>query len=1135
MTDGRRDSGPWNGIIGDPGAEDASYRRGGFIEGLDRFDAKFFGIRTIEARMMDPRQRMLLETSWHALEDAGIDPAPLKGSRAGVFAGLGGSEYRDLIAASGKDDSYLGTAASVAIGRIAFALGLMGPAVPLDMTCAASLVAVHQAAASLRQGEVDLALAGGVHVLLSPPVMRFMREYGMLSKTGQCRTFDAAADGFVRGEGCGMVVLKRLSDAEADGDRIWGVVQGSAVNQNGAAAALTVPNGTAQERLFEEALSQAGIAPSELDYLEVHGTGSELGDPIEVRAVAEVYGRGRDRERPLLLGTVKTNIGHLEAAAGVAGLIKVLLAMQRGVIPKQLHFENPNPHVEWDKLPVRVTSEPTAWPTAPDRPPTAGVSAFGISGTNAHLLVEGYRAPEGDAGGDGKTRLLPLSGKSDRALRDLADGYLSWLDEQVESTASDGNAAASLLADMAWTASTGRSHFEHRAGVIFTDAASLREGLTNVARDGGTPGAAIRGQTGRRNQCRGRPGGGRRASRRPGLRGRRRTRLPGSLRGRDEATDLAAGLPVPAPKLLVQRVITAAARGTSRAPLRTRRETAAGAHAGSRPAACAAHRSHPDPDPDRGDARGRSDGRLPDLGGLCRGGGLRRDHGAAGAPLPAYRLRPRARHEQRGGLHLAVRGGDPARRSGAARDPRGRLRAAAVRAVGANRALQADSHSDRFGNRAHARARHGHAGRLRNAHDRAKRRPGGGRNVKRRRHCPRHRRHRAQGHGSNATVGARHRSGRGHAGRGVVRALRHRSHSRRPWIGIPELEWPGLDLGFGADFWSMIPAFLLLSLIVTLRSISSCVAIQSVSWRDERAVDFRAVQGGINAEGISNLLCGLLGTVPNTTYSISVSLTELTGVAARGIGIATGAIFLLVAFLPKALAVVLAIPAPVVGGYLGVLMAMLFLVGIKVMLQEGLDYRKGLIVGVSFWIGLGFQNGMIFPELVSELAGGLFANAMTTGGLVAIVMTVFVEMTEARRSRMEAELDPASLPRIGEFLRAFAARSGWGDAMADRLEAVGEEALHSLVRPDSGGEAPGRRLRLVAYRRNGGAVLEFAVAPLGQNIQDRLALLGNPADDSASTEQEVSLRLLRHLASSVRHQQYHDVDIVTVQVQAPAR
>ena len=518
VTDGRREPGPWSGIIGDPGAEDASYRRGGFIEGLDRFDAKFFGIRTIEARMMDPRQRMLLETSWHALEDAGIDPAPLKGGRAGVFAGLGSSEYRDLISAAGQDDSYLGTAASVAIGRVAFALGLMGPAVPLDMTCAASLVAVHQAAASLRQGEVDLALAGGVHVILSPPVMRFMREYGMLSRTGQCRTFDAAADGFVRGEGCGMVVLKRLSDAEADGDRIWGVIQGSAVNQNGAAAALTVPNGTAQERLFEEALSQAGIAPSELDYLEVHGTGSELGDPIEVRAVAEVYGRGRDRERPLLLGTVKTNIGHLESAAGVAGLIKVLLAMRRGVIPKHLHFENPNPHIEWDKLPVRVTAEQTAWPPVTDRQPIAGISAFGISGTNAHLLVEGYATQADDPAGNGaerspagsawrvpvrlpealgdsrpaedrfeprRVRLLPLSGKSAGALRELADRYLGWLDAHAERAALEGGAGASRLADMAWTAAVGRSHFEHRAGVVFEDAVTLREGLGRVADKGG--------------------------------------------------------------------------------------------------------------------------------------------------------------------------------------------------------------------------------------------------------------------------------------------------------------------------------------------------------------------------------------------------------------------------------------------------------------------------------------------------------------------------------------------------------------------------------------------------------------------------------------------------------------------------
>ena len=520
VTDGRLDPGPWRGVVGDPSARDSAYRRGGFVEGLDRFDAKFFGIMPIEARMMDPRQRMLLETSWHALEDAGIDPGPLKGSRGGVFAGLGGSEYRDLIAASGLDDSYLGTAASVATGRITYVLGLMGPAVPLDMTCASSLVALHQAAASLRQGEVDLALAGGVHAILSPAVMGFMREYGMLSGSGRCRTFDAAADGFVRGEGCGMVVLKRLSDAEADGDRIWGVVRGSAVNQNGASAALTVPNGTAQEQLFEEALARAGIAPAEMDYLEVHGTGSELGDPIEIRAAAQVYGRGRDLERPLLLGTVKTNIGHLESAAGVAGLIKVLLAMNRSVIPKHLHFDSPNPHIEWDKLPVRVATEATGWPRAPGRPPRAGISAFGISGTNAHLVVEGYGTSEGESGGGGAgplpagarqpvtvrlpasdeelepaddelrvrgTRLLPLSAKSERALSELAGHYLAWLDLHAQEIASASGGAEAPLSDMAWTAAVGRSHFKHRRGLVFHDAVSLREGLRSLVDEGGCP------------------------------------------------------------------------------------------------------------------------------------------------------------------------------------------------------------------------------------------------------------------------------------------------------------------------------------------------------------------------------------------------------------------------------------------------------------------------------------------------------------------------------------------------------------------------------------------------------------------------------------------------------------------------
>ena len=516
VTEGRRDSGPWSGILGDPAAKESVYRRGGFIEELDRFDAGFFGIRPIEARMMDPRQGLLLETSWQALEDAGMDPSPLKGTRTGVYVGLGGSEYRDLVAASGQDDSYLGTAPSVAIGRVAFALGLMGPAVPLDMTCASSLVAVHQAAASLRRGEVDLALAGGVHAVLSPRIARFMAEFGMLSPSGRCHTFDEAADGFVRGEGCGMVVLKRLSDAEADGDRIWGLVQGTAVNQNGASAALTVPNGTAQEQVLEEALSQAGIPPCEVDYLEVHATGSQLGDPIEVRAAASVYGRGRAADRPLLLGTVKTNIGHLESAAGIAGLIKVLLAMNHGVIPKHLHFRNPNPHIPWDELPVRITSEATQWPLNPDHPPRAGVSAFALSGTNAHLVVEGYgtTGPPPDGGTGSRTplgaarclevslpesvpgpraakkpvyrkmRILPLSGKSDHALRALAGQYLSWLDDHAGALPS-GDIPEPMLADMAWTAGVGRSHFTHRAGILFRDTESLRKKLSALAESGG--------------------------------------------------------------------------------------------------------------------------------------------------------------------------------------------------------------------------------------------------------------------------------------------------------------------------------------------------------------------------------------------------------------------------------------------------------------------------------------------------------------------------------------------------------------------------------------------------------------------------------------------------------------------------
>ena len=307
------------------------------------------------------------------------------------------------------------------------------------------------------------------------------------------------------------MVLKRLAEKETDGDRIWGVIRGSAVNQDGASPGLTVPNAAAQERVIEAALARAGIRPSDVDSLEAHGTGMVVGDPIEINATAAACGRGRNKDRPLLVGSVKTNIGHLEPAAGVTGVIKTVLAMKRGLIPKHLHFRNPNPAMDWDRLPLQVTATPTAWPTPSDRPPLAGVSGFGWSGTNAHVVLEGYATPDGASSSrdEGhwaagpprpiavalpasvaeqprpdhglvprRTRFLPLSGKSDGALRDLAGRYLAWLDEREAALAPEDAASDPLLCDMAWTAAVGRSHFGHHRGVVFDDAQSLRGGLT---------------------------------------------------------------------------------------------------------------------------------------------------------------------------------------------------------------------------------------------------------------------------------------------------------------------------------------------------------------------------------------------------------------------------------------------------------------------------------------------------------------------------------------------------------------------------------------------------------------------------------------------------------------------------------
>ena len=350
------------------------------------------------------------------------------------------------------------------------------------------------------------------------------------------------------------------------------------------------------------------------------------------------------------------------------------------------------------------------------------------------------------------------------------------------------------------------------------------------------------------------------------------------------------------------------------------------------------------------------------------------------------------------------------------------------------------------------------------------------------------------------------------------------------WFGLSGAVWPGLDLDFGVDFWSLLPAFLLVTLIVTLRSVSSCIAVQSVSGPKGRAVDFRAVQGAVNVDGFSNLFCGIAGTIPNCAYSFSAPMIQITGVAARSVGIVTGVAFIVLALFPKVLAVVLAVPGPVAAGYLAVLMALLFLVGLQILIQDGLDHRKGLIAGISFWVGLGFQSGMIFPELTAEFADGALANGVTSGGLTAILLTVFLELTGSRRRRLVSELDQSALPGIRTFLREFAGREGWGNGMSERLEAVGEEVLASLLGADEDRKGSDRlRMRMTAQRTEDGAVLEFAVAPRGANLQDRLALLKGHGDETP-TQEAVSLRLLRHLSSSVRHQQYHGCDIITVHV-----
>ena len=363
--------------------------QGSFLDDIAGFDAARFDISHSEAASMDPQHRLLLETSWHALEHAGLAVDDLYGTAVAVFAGISSHDYAELLTRRQSIDANFGTGVShsTAVGRISFLLGLRGPSVAIDTACSSSLVAIHLACQSLRARECDAALAGGVNVVLLPEYSVYFSQAGLMSPSGRCRTFDAAADGAVRGEGCGMVVLKRLDDAVAQHDNIVAVIRGSAVNHDGPSGGLTVPNGPAQQALIRTALEAADVDAADVDVVEAHGAGTLLGDSIEIGALSATYGRGRPAGQPLIVASHKTNLGHLESAGGVAALIKMAMSLEHGEVPRHLNFATPNPNVPWDDLPLAIPMEHTAWPH--DRPRRlAAVSSFSFSGTNAHVILE---------------------------------------------------------------------------------------------------------------------------------------------------------------------------------------------------------------------------------------------------------------------------------------------------------------------------------------------------------------------------------------------------------------------------------------------------------------------------------------------------------------------------------------------------------------------------------------------------------------------------------------------------------------------------------------------------------------------------------------------------------------------------